>query len=68
MFTVFVVPVIGAIVTAPELLGVPLALVAVVVVIDVELVSTATCVVSPGFCSPPAQAPSESTPTATANP
>ena len=34
----------------------------------VELVSTATCVVSAGFFSPPAQAPSVITPTATANP
>jgi hypothetical protein len=66
MFTVLVVPVIGAIVAAPEVLG-PGGVV-VVVVLVVVLVSTATCVVSPGFCSPPAHAPSESTPTATANP
>ena len=42
--------------------------VVVVVVFVVVLVSTATCVVSAGFCSPPAHAPSESTPTATAIP
>jgi len=66
MFTVLVAPVIGAIVTAPDddvLAGVVLGLVTVA-----ADVSTATCVVSAGFFSPPAHAPSEITPIATAHP
>jgi hypothetical protein len=70
MFTVLVVPVIGAIVAAPPVIapGVLDAAPPVVVVVVAELVSTATCVVSPGLFSPPAQAPSIITPTAIANP
>ena len=70
MFTVLVAPVIGAIATAPPVVpGVVVALgPAAVVVVVVELVSTATCVVSPGFFSPPAHAERVNTATATANP
>src|SRR2546428_6695256 len=70
MSTVLVAPVIGAIATAPPVVpGVVVALgPAGVVVAVVELVSTATCVVSPGFFSPPAHAERVSTATATANP
>src|SRR6185503_2846804 len=69
ILAVLVVPVIAAIV--PVLVVAPGVVVEVappvVVVVVVELVSTATCVVSPGLLSPPAQAPSTITPTATAN-
>src|SRR5437870_341459 len=70
MFTVLVAPVIGAIAAAPPVVAgvvVELGPPAVVVVV-VELVSTATCVVSPGFFSPPAHAERVNTATATANP
>src|SRR5580765_3297022 len=67
ILTVMVFPVIGAAAAAPPLVGAPPPGVAVVVVVAV-LVSTATCVVSAGDFSPPAQAPSVITPTATANP
>jgi hypothetical protein len=69
MLTVLVVPVMGAIVPDPAvLLAGVVADAPEVVVVVVALVSTATCVVSPGLFSPPAQAPSTIIPTATANP
>jgi hypothetical protein len=70
MFTVLVVPVIEAIVEDPPVVVAPgvVDVAPPVVVVVVELVSTATWVVSPGLFSPPAQAPSIITPTATANP
>src|ERR1700741_4550603 len=70
ILTVLVVPVTGAAATAPVVPAVvdaaPPAVVVVVVV--AALVSTATCVVSEGCFSPPAHAPSEIIPAATANP
>src|SRR6266550_6338569 len=54
----------GAMAAAPDVV----VLLPVVVVVVAALVSTATCVVSAGFFSPPAQAPSAIAPTATANP
>jgi hypothetical protein len=66
--TVIVLPVIGAAVAAPPAAGVVLPGVVVVVVVVAALVSTATCVVSAGDFSPPAQAPRVSTPAATAKP
>src|SRR3954462_11831151 len=72
MLTVFVAPVMGAIATLPVAPAVvedaPPGVVVVVAVVA-ALVSTATCVVSPGCFSPPAQAaPRVIAPTATANP
>jgi hypothetical protein len=58
----------GAGATAPDVPPGVVVVAEVVVEADVVDVSTATCVVSAGFFSPPAQAASAITPTATANP